>query len=100
MRQLPQMGLGGVVHDTTCDTLVRHGDCTCQPVDHARQAHDTAMAHLTACWEAMDAEKAGESVDSPASAPFCGCEDCTVREVLHAAWPVFRRLPAGPLPPR
>ena len=57
------------------------------------RAHEAAMERLRGCWEAMDAEN--ESADpadwpqSPACAPFCGCEDCTVREVLDATWPVF-----------
>jgi hypothetical protein len=58
--------------------------------DYGQDAHQAAIAHLAACFEALDAEEAGESVDSPASAPFCACEDCVVREVLHAAFPILQ----------
>lgn len=29
----------------------------------------------------------GEIDESPACAPFCGCDVCIVREILHAAYP-------------
>lgn len=41
-----------------------------------------AEAHLNACLEALDAQDAGQPTESPASAPFCGCNTCVVREVL------------------
>jgi hypothetical protein len=64
-------------------------------VDHRLAAHRAAVAHLEACLAHLDqqaevdagyleAELLGED---PSSAPFDGCEDCLVREVLHAAWP-------------
>jgi hypothetical protein len=68
-------------------------------------AHQAAEKHLTAVWEAFyaeeDAEDGAEPIESPAFGPFCGCETCTIREVLAAAWPVieeyYRRLyGAGP----
>ena len=61
------------------------------PDDIGRRAQRAAEAHLAACEEAMyEADCVGEAeVDSPASAPFCGCTTCQVREVLHAAWPIF-----------
>lgn len=54
-------------------------------------AQQAAEKHLAACYDALveeedDPEKWPES---PASAPFCGCETCVVREVLYAAWPVW-----------
>ncbi len=55
------------------------------PWDAGQAAHDAAEAHLNAIWEA----ETGEREDSPESAPFCGCQTCIIREVLHAAWPVF-----------
>ena len=56
--------------------------------DLGLEAHQAAEQHLTACWEALDAENEGEVVDWPDTAgPYCGCQTCTVREVLHAAWP-------------
>lgn len=58
--------------------------------DVGLEAHRAAVAHLNACWEALSAEEAGRpDVISPASEPFDGCQDCEVREVLHAAWPIL-----------
>lgn len=49
--------------------------------------HRKAAAHLVACTEAFYADQDGEEdVESPAAAPFCGCDDCIVREVLVVAW--------------
>jgi len=62
-------------------------------VDYGARAHVAARAHLEACWDAMyayedeDAEP-GDVVD-PSLAPFCGCSDCVVREVLHGAWDII-----------
>lgn len=55
--------------------------------DYGHEAHRAAMAHLDACFEAEFEEEG----DTPASAPFCGCSDCVVREVLYAAWPIVVR---------
>lgn len=41
-----------------------------------------AEAHLNACLEALDAQDAGHTTTGPASAPFCGCNTCVVREIL------------------
>jgi hypothetical protein len=62
-----------------------------EPEDVGQRAQAAAEAHLAACEEAMcEADCLGEAeVDSPASAPFCGCTTCQVRETLHAAWPIF-----------
>lgn len=66
-----------------------------QPVDWGVQAHTAAERHLDACdaWLAYfdDDEPAGErpAGGDPSSAPYCGCQTCLIREVLHAAWPVL-----------
>lgn len=52
--------------------------------------------HLAACYAALYAEEEAEpgvDLDYPAAAgPFCGCETCVVREVLHAARPYLAAL--------
>lgn len=51
-------------------------------------AQQAAEAHLEACW----AYEHGETDEAPDFAgPFCGCETCQVREVLHAAWPILKQ---------
>jgi len=56
--------------------------------DYVQLAQRAAEAHLAACYEALYAcEEGDETAESPACAPFCGCETCVVRETLHAAWP-------------
>lgn len=65
--------------------------------DWGYEAQRAAEAHLDACqeaeWEAEELLAAGgdmaDAPESPASAPFCNCQTCVVREVLYAAWPVF-----------
>lgn len=61
-------------------------------VDLGLQAQHAAETHLNECWEALDAENEGAvGVQWPDMAgPFCGCQTCEVREVLHAAWPILR----------
>jgi hypothetical protein len=59
------------------------------------EAHEAAEAHLGACYAALHAEddvldEDGPLPESPASAPFCACETCEVREILFAAWPILR----------
>lgn len=61
--------------------------------DYGLEAHQEAEKHLSACWEAyFDEEQDGLSdVEWPETAgPFCGCDTCIVREVLHAAYPILR----------
>lgn len=60
--------------------------------DFFLDAYKAAVAHLEACHDALYAEEAGmdDDVSSPASAPFCGCDDCQVRETLYAAFPILR----------
>jgi hypothetical protein len=56
--------------------------------DFGAEAQKAAEAHLAACQEAFwDYEEGSEEIESPASAPFCGCDTCIVREVLTAGWP-------------
>lgn len=52
-----------------------------------------AEAHLAGVNEALLLEEEGQTdVDNPAFAPYCGCDTCTVREVLAGAWPVIAEL--------
>lgn len=53
-------------------------------------AQRAAEEHLLACYAAMHSLDEGVEVEDPAVGPFCGCETCEVREVLHAAWPILR----------
>jgi hypothetical protein len=56
-------------------------------------AQRAAEVHLEACLEAMwEYEENGVEVESPASAPFCGCNTCVVREVLWAGWQYLEKL--------
>lgn len=51
------------------------------------KAHDAAVGHITLCWELLDQENDGVDIDwsaYPVMAPFCGCTDCVVREIMHA----------------
>jgi hypothetical protein len=61
--------------------------------DPGIRAQRAAEAHLSACVDALFAESESDNPDdwpeSPASAPFCGCDTCVVREVLFAAWPII-----------
>lgn len=49
--------------------------------------------HLAACNEALFEEGEVKDIDdappSPAFGPFCGCDTCVVREILHVAWPMI-----------
>jgi hypothetical protein len=78
---------------------------TAPAVDHAYAAHRAALEHLAAVREALDqqseAEMEGDSdaglevwAELETAGPYCGCEDCEVREVLWAAYPHLRRLAA------
>lgn len=64
--------------------------------DWGYEAHQAAVKHLDACDAFMYWEEEGEAEgeerpagESPAIAPYCGCQDCTIRETLHAAWPII-----------
>jgi hypothetical protein len=66
------------------------------PTDWGAMAHKAAIEHLQACYEALDEEAVRPDVEWPDTAgPFCGCDDCVVREVLHAAWPIVVRAAAA-----
>jgi len=58
--------------------------------DFGLEAQKAAELHLARCNEALW-DDPGVLIDSPASAPFCGCDTCVVREVLFAAWPFALR---------
>jgi hypothetical protein len=59
-------------------------------VEGGLRAHRAALEHLHKMYDLLDAENEGEEVDwSDAAAPFCGCTDCVVREVL---WTGVRSL--------
>lgn len=59
--------------------------------DYGARVHAAAEAHLLACTEAEYTAEDNPDADipSPASAPYCGCSTCDVREVLHVAWPMI-----------
>lgn len=58
--------------------------------DYGIEAQAAAEAHLEACFTALFEESEDGTPQWPeTAAPFCGCETCTVREVLHAAWPIL-----------
>ena len=63
--------------------------------DFGIEAQRAAEAHLAACqeafWDYESGEMQGEEDGSPASAPFCNCDTCIVREVLFAAWPIMQQ---------
>lgn len=61
-------------------------------VDHLDAAQRAAEAHLAACsaaeWAYEETGDLAELAASPATGSGCmGCDTCTVREVLAAAWP-------------
>jgi hypothetical protein len=64
-----------------------------EPEDIGVVAQRAAERHLAACQEAMyESEEEADPdkwPESPASAPFCGCDTCVVREVLYIAWPIL-----------
>jgi hypothetical protein len=57
--------------------------------DYGKAAHKAAMAHIEACEEALVSVESEPDLISPASAPYCGCTTCQVREALHAAFPIL-----------
>lgn len=58
--------------------------------DYGLEAQQAAEAHLAAIWEYELADEGHPDVPIPDfAAPFCGCDTCIVREVLHAAWPII-----------
>ena len=67
--------------------------------DFGMRAQRAAEEHLEACmmvlWAQDQAPEGMPIPESPASAPFCGCDTCVVREVLHAAWTILERATLG-----
>lgn len=56
-------------------------------LEHYVAAQKAAEEHLAACWASLH----DEDVPEPETfSPFCGCQTCEVREVLHAAEPHLR----------
>jgi hypothetical protein len=60
-----------------------------EAIDWGMRMQDAAERHLAAVNDAYWREEEGESVASPAFAPYDGCETCVIREVLAGAWPVM-----------
>jgi len=58
-----------------------------------QQAQRTAEARLMACMDEVYEDDYEETV---ASAPFCGCYTCIVREVIDAAWPSLYQIAHSP----
>lgn len=60
--------------------------------DYGHQARQAAVAHLRACQDALYAQEDAEpdeTIESPAVGLYCACDDCEVREVLAAAYPIL-----------
>jgi len=68
--------------------------------DFGAEAHAAAAAHYEACLAAYmheendgyyDEYPEGDAPEYPEdmAGPFCDCETCMIREVLHAAWPIL-----------
>ena len=61
--------------------------------DYGYEAHRAAIKRWEELEEARYAEESGEvEPEWPEDmlSHYCGCEDCVVRELLHAAWPFLR----------
>lgn len=64
-----------------------------------REAHEAAKDHLGAIYEheelldraGTDIEDISKLPDNPAVAPWCGCDDCWIREVGHALEPYLEK---------
>lgn len=63
-------------------------------IDYETLAQQAAEERLVGCLNALYAEDDDQTAPWPEdmAGPFCGCETCVVREVLHAAWPHMRNL--------
>jgi len=59
--------------------------------DYGYEAHQTAKARWQQLDEALYVDEYGGEPEWPEDlvAPYDGCEDCVVREILHAAWPIL-----------
>ena len=56
----------------------------------AQRRADFRIETLTA--EMYDMDELPDDYESPASAPYCGCLICQVRETLDAAWEPFMEI--------
>lgn len=59
-----------------------------------RVVEDHLMAAQMTLWEESGEDEPETPVDVDLAAPFCGCDTCVVREVLHAAMPYAPLLAA------
>ena len=69
--------------------------------DYGHEAHMAAKARWEQLEDALCAEESGEvEPEWPEDmlSHYCGCEDCVIRELLHAAWPFLKlaALEEGP----
>jgi hypothetical protein len=67
------------------------------PAELERKAQQAAERRLAFCQAQLYADEDDDEPepvleDDGPCAPFCGCDTCTVREVLDAAWPYLLDL--------
>ena len=53
----------------------------------SRKVNDAALSRLREAYGFLNEENSGENL----LAPFCGCDQCIVREVVDSAVPILRR---------
>lgn len=84
-----------------------------RPMDWGALAQTKAEKHLAACEAGLWCEQGECELEqphdpanpicarqSPACAPYCGCQTCQIREILWVAWPyVERAVAAGQVRP-
>ena len=60
--------------------------------DYGYEAHRAAKERWQQLHEALSIEESGGEPDWPEDmvAPYDGCEDCVIREILTAAWPFLQ----------
>lgn len=61
-----------------------------------QQAQKAAEARIMACMDELHDDD-GETMETVAVAPFCGCYTCIVREIIDAAWPALYEIAHSPL---
>lgn len=61
--------------------------------DWGMRMQEAAERHISAVSDAYFREENGEQdVESPAAAPYDGCDTCMIREILAGAWPVMAEM--------
>jgi hypothetical protein len=58
-----------------------------ESLDPGAAAHLAATRHIALCWDLLEQENEGVEIDwsqYDVMAPFDGCTDCIVREILYA----------------